>query len=73
MLTAENESSSERIADLEKKVQELEDECICLKGTLVDVIRRLAVLESKGGEVEHWDLENVHLHAELEYLIFLSI
>ncbi|GAB6020327.1 Echinoderm microtubule-associated protein-like 5 [Chamberlinius hualienensis] len=46
MLSNENDSLAGRVAELEKKMQEQEDELVCLKGTLADVVRRLAAVES---------------------------
>ena len=36
----------ERVAHLEKRVREQEDEIVCLKGALADVLRRLGQVES---------------------------
>ena len=36
----------ERVAYLEKKVNQQEDELVCLKAAMADVIRRLATVES---------------------------
>lgn len=58
MLMNENESLSERVAELEKKVQDQEDELVCLKGTLADVVRRLTQLETT--RVPHFVNHNNH-------------
>jgi microtubule-associated protein-like 1/2 len=46
MLANENISSSERISALEKRVQQNNDEIVCLRSALADVIRRLQQVES---------------------------
>ncbi|XP_065208639.1 echinoderm microtubule-associated protein-like 2 isoform X2 [Planococcus citri] len=45
MIETENESLRERVTDLEKKVLEQNDEIVCLRSTLADVLRRLTQLE----------------------------
>lgn len=45
MIETENESIRERVTDLEKKVLEQNDEIVCLRSTLADVLRRLSQLE----------------------------
>lgn len=45
MIETENESLRERVTDLEKKILEQNDEIVCLRSTLADVLRRLAQLE----------------------------
>lgn len=45
MIETENESLSERLAYLEKKVLAQNDEIVCLRSTLADVLRRLTQLE----------------------------
>lgn len=45
MLETENESLRERVTNLEKKILEQNDEIVCLRSTLADVLRRLAQLE----------------------------
>ena len=42
----ENEELRDRVASLEKKVQQQDDEIVCLKSALSDAIRRLSTLES---------------------------
>ncbi|KAL8567802.1 hypothetical protein ACOMHN_009110 [Nucella lapillus] len=46
LLSQEREDVVDRVAYLEKKVTVQEDEIVCLKSALADVIRRLATLES---------------------------
>ncbi|XP_070181364.1 echinoderm microtubule-associated protein-like 2 isoform X3 [Littorina saxatilis] len=46
LLSQEREDVVERVAYLEKKVTQQEDEIVCLKSALADVIRRLAAVES---------------------------
>jgi len=46
MLENEQKNSSDRLAYLEKHVQQQNDELICLKSALADVIRRMQLLES---------------------------
>ena len=50
MLINENEALRDRVDTLEKKVHSQEDEIICLKSALSDVIRRMGVLESTRGK-----------------------
>lgn len=45
MIDTENDSLRERVTDLEKKVLEQNDEIVCLRSTLADVLRRLSQLE----------------------------
>ncbi|KAK7582719.1 hypothetical protein V9T40_014164 [Parthenolecanium corni] len=45
MIETENESLGERLAYLEKKVLAQNDEIVCLRSTLADVLRRLTQLE----------------------------
>ncbi|KAK2708115.1 hypothetical protein QYM36_015714 [Artemia franciscana] len=46
MLEHENEALKERVHGLERKVHEQNDEILCLRATLADVLRRLNSLES---------------------------
>nr|KAG5712410.1 hypothetical protein BaRGS_023989 [Batillaria attramentaria] len=46
LLSQEREDLVERVAYLEKKVTQQEDEIVCLKSALADVIRRLAAVEN---------------------------
>ena len=46
LLSQEREDLVERVAYLEKKVTLQEDEIVCLKSALADVIRRLAAVEA---------------------------
>jgi hypothetical protein len=46
LLSQEKEDLVERVAYLEKKTTQQEDEIVCLKSAMADVIRRLAQLES---------------------------
>ncbi|KAG0700300.1 Echinoderm microtubule-associated protein-like 1 [Chionoecetes opilio] len=45
MLENENHSLRDRMGDLEKKVHEQNDEIMCLRSTLADVLRRLTTVE----------------------------
>lgn len=45
MIETENDTLRERVSDLEKKVLEQNDEIICLRSTLADVLRRITQLE----------------------------
>ena len=49
MLEQENEGLRERVSTLEKKVRQQEDEIVCLKSALADVIRKITVLENTRG------------------------
>lgn len=46
LLSQDQEELSERVAHLEKRVREQEDEIICLKSALADVMRRLGQVET---------------------------
>jgi len=46
ILSHESDSVQERMLNLEKKVQQQDDEIVCLKSALADALRRLATLES---------------------------
>ena len=46
ILSHESEAANERILSLEKKVQQQDDEIVCLKSALADALRRVATLES---------------------------
>ncbi|XP_050404187.1 echinoderm microtubule-associated protein-like 2 isoform X5 [Patella vulgata] len=51
LLSQEQEELVDRVAYLEKKVRKQEDEIICLKTALSDVIRRLGVLEASQNNI----------------------
>ncbi|XP_050729879.1 echinoderm microtubule-associated protein-like 2 isoform X5 [Eriocheir sinensis] len=46
MIENENHSLRDRVGDLEKKVHEQNDEIMCLRSTLADVLRRLTSVEA---------------------------
>ena len=46
MIENENHSLRDRVGDLEKKVHEQNDEIMCLRSTLADVLRRLTTVEA---------------------------
>jgi len=46
ILGHESENVQDRVLSLEKKVQQQDDEIVCLKSALADALRRLASLES---------------------------
>jgi len=46
LLSQDQQELSERVAHLEKRVREQDDEIVCLKGALADITRRLGSLES---------------------------
>ncbi|XP_060556828.1 echinoderm microtubule-associated protein-like 2 isoform X5 [Ruditapes philippinarum] len=46
LLSQDQEELSERVAHLEKRVREQENEIVCLKGALADVTRRLGQMET---------------------------
>jgi len=46
ILSHESESVQDRVLSLEKKVQQQDDEIVCLKSALADALRRLAALEA---------------------------
>ena len=56
MLDNENEALRDRVMTLEKKVQSQEDEIVCLKSALSDVIRRLQIVETGSGKMEYKSL-----------------
>ena len=45
MIETENQSLRDRVADLEKKVHDQNDEIMCLRSTLADALRRITSLE----------------------------
>ena len=45
MIDTENQSLRDRVADLEKKVHEQNDEIVCLRSTLADALRRINNIE----------------------------
>ncbi|KAF8795097.1 Echinoderm microtubule-associated like protein [Argiope bruennichi] len=47
IINHDNDALRDRVADLEKKVQEQADEIVCLRGTLADVLRRVTQLEGR--------------------------
>ncbi len=51
ILNHENEDLQDRVIALEKKVQQQEDEIVCLKSALSDAIRRLNAIESGRGKL----------------------
>ena len=50
MVENENETLRDRVADLEKKVHDQNDEITCLRATLADALRRINQLESGKGK-----------------------
>ncbi|XP_053393881.1 echinoderm microtubule-associated protein-like 2 isoform X3 [Mercenaria mercenaria] len=46
LLSQDQQELSERVAHLEKRVREQENEIVCLKGALADVLRRLGQVET---------------------------
>ena len=46
LLSQDQQELCERVAHLEKRVREQEDEIVCLKGALADVLRRVGQVES---------------------------
>ncbi|XP_014664768.1 PREDICTED: echinoderm microtubule-associated protein-like 2 [Priapulus caudatus] len=49
MISNENETLRERVADLEKKVQEQTDDIVCLRSAVADIVRRLNSMEVNRG------------------------
>ena len=52
MMDNENETVRDRLADLERKVHQQNDEIVCLKATLAECLRRLNTLEVDKDHVE---------------------
>merc|ERR1719233_2486361 len=52
MIENENEMLRDRVADLEKRVHDQNDEITCLRATLADALRRINSLESTKGHVQ---------------------
>jgi len=52
ILSRDSEGVQQRILSLEKKVQQQDDEIVCLRSSLADALRRLSSLES--GILPHW-------------------
>lgn len=55
MLSQENFTLRDRVAELERKVQEQEDELILLRSSMADVLRRLSVLESQPRDMRNFE------------------
>ena len=54
LLASDQAELGERVSHLERRVRESENEIVCLKGALADVMRRLSHVEtSKSGEILH--------------------
>ncbi len=53
MVENENESLRDRVADLEKRVHEQNDEITCLRVTLADALRRINTLEAGKGNTSY--------------------
>ena len=51
MVENENETLRDRVADLEKKVHDQNDEITCLRATLADALRRINFIESGKGKL----------------------
>jgi microtubule-associated protein-like 1/2 len=49
MLENEKDNLNDRIANLEKRVQQQDDEIICLKSTISEVLKRLQIIEAQKG------------------------
>ena len=52
MIENENEMVRDRVADLEKRVHDQNDEITCLRATLADCLRRINSLETTKGHVQ---------------------
>ena len=53
MLDLEQKNAADRIASLEKRVQQQNDELICLKSALADIIRRISTVETVQQQQQH--------------------
>jgi hypothetical protein len=53
MVDTENETLRDRVADLEKRVHDQNDEITCLRATLADALRRINTLEAGKGRMMH--------------------
>lgn len=53
MLENEEKNAADRIASLEKRVQQQNDELVCLKSALADVIRRIHQVETTQQQQQH--------------------
>lgn len=51
MISNENSLLRDRVTQLEKKVQDQEDELVCLRSSMADVLRRLSQLESDPSKI----------------------
>ena len=60
IINHENEELRDRVMTLEKKVQQQEDEIVCLKSALSDVIRRLSSVEAGRGEFMLISIRSLH-------------
>jgi len=61
MIENENEMMRDRVADLEKKVHDQNDEITCLRATLADCLRRINNLESNKSHVQLSNLQQPRL------------
>ena len=61
MVENENETLRDRVADLEKKVHDQNDEITCLRATLADALRRINQLESGKGSFTTFFAQSVHI------------
>ena len=52
MVEQENETLRDRVADLEKRVHDQNDEITCMRATLADALRRINTLEAGKGQLE---------------------
>lgn len=50
MVEQENETLRDRVADLEKRVHDQNDEITCMRATLADALRRINTLEAGKGQ-----------------------
>ena len=51
MVEQENETLRDRVADLEKRVHDQNDEITCMRATLADALRRINTLEAGKGRL----------------------
>jgi len=62
LLSQDHEELCERVSYLEKKVHQQEDEIVCLKSAMADVIRRLGQAEAGRGTIIYISLIIIGCH-----------
>ena len=68
LLRQDHAEVCERVSYLEKKVRQQEDDIVCLKSAVADILRRLNQVEAeKGWEIISYVLLSINLAAKLKF------